>query len=331
MTTPFFNFGVMLDEATLHPEDLNLDTLWATAERWERYANTTDAELLDRVQDAELIVTNKVHLDATLLNGLHNAKLICIAATGTNNVDIQAASDLNIPVCNVTGYATSSVVEHTFSLILSLRRRLFEHQQAAIQQWPQAENFSVLDYSMHELKGQTLGIIGCGELGSAVAALARAFGMRVIISKRPGATNDFRPDRLPLSTVLSTADVISLHCPLTSQTENLINATTISLMKPGALLINTARGGIVDETALLKALKSGHLGGAALDVLASEPPSADHPLLTCGLTNLILTPHVAWASQESRQRLVDEMVKNIKAFTRGEKRNRLDAGSPTCQ
>lgn len=314
--------GVILDEATLHPDDLDLSALWATAEHWDRHDYTETAECVARVRHAEVIISNKVQLDAELLAQAPHLKLICIAATGTNNIDLEAAAARNIPVCNVTGYATPSVTEHVFALILALHRRLAEHQHAAREQWPGERGFCVLDYPMQELRGQTLGIIGYGELGHAVAGVAQAFGMQVIISRRPGS-DDPRPDRLPLDEVLARADIVSLHCPLAPETSNLIDASALARMKPTALLINTARGGIVDEAALLSALQAGQLAGAALDVLATEPPAADHPLLTASLPNLIVTPHIAWASRESRQRLVNELVQNILAFQRGTARNYL--------
>jgi len=322
-TTAFpFRQAVFLDLDSLHPADLNFDQLWRTAQHWEHYALTKQRDLLARVRYADLVISNKVVLDRPVLSRLSSLRLICIAATGTNNVDLDAAAEYGIPVCNVTGYATASVAEHTFALILALRRRLNEHQQAAGRQWPQETQFCVLDYPVAELRSKTLGIIGYGELGKAVAQRARAFGMQVIVSQRPGMPDE-RPDRLPLADVLAGSDVLSLHCPLTPATRHLIDAGALAKMKPDALLINTARGGIVDETALLEALNNSRLGGAALDVLEREPPPTDHPLLHSGLPSLIITPHVAWASRESRQRLVDELVKNIQAFSRGRERNRL--------
>lgn len=321
MNTPVCRKGVILDLDSLHPDDLHLDGLLAGLPAWELHGHTRPDELAARLAGHDLAITNKCPLDAGAL-AASRLKLVCIAATGTNNVDLEAARRLGIGVCNVTAYATPSVAEHTFALILSLTRRLSEQRRAARGQWPQSPHFCVLDYPVGELAGQTLGIVGYGELGRAVARLGEAFGMRVLISERPG-TAEPRPGRTPFPTLLRTADVLSLHCPLTPQTQGLIDAAALQCMPRHALLINTARGGIVDEDALLAALQSGQLGGAALDVLASEPPPARHPLLTADLPNLIVTPHVAWAAREARQRLVDELQANIEAFQAGEDRNRI--------
>ena len=270
----------------------------------------------------QVAVTNKVVLDAAALAAATDLQLICVAATGTNNVDLAAAAERGIAVRNVTGYATPTVVEHVFALILSLQRRLQEQQRAAHEQWSQQSGFCVLDHPTTELAGKTLGILGYGELGRAVADIGRAFGMHILIGQRPGG--DDRADRVPLETLLSDSDVLSLHCPLTPETRNLIGAAQLARMRPTALLINTARGGIVDETALLNALRNKQLGGAGIDVLSEEPPRHGNVLLDAQLPNLIITPHVAWASREARQRLVDGVAENIEAFLRGEKRNRVE-------
>lgn len=321
MDTPACRKGVILDLDSLHPGDLHLDGLLASLPAWELHDHTRPDELAARLSGRDLAITNKCPLDADAL-AASRLKLVCVAATGTNNVDLEAARRLGIRVCNVTAYATPSVAEHTFALILSLTRRLGEHRRAAREEWPQSPHFCVLDYPVRELAGRTLGIVGHGELGHAVARLGEAFGMRVLISERPGAAEP-RPGRTPFPTVLQTADVLSLHCPLTPETRGLIDAAALQRMPRHALLINTARGGIVDEDALLAALQSGRLGGAALDVLASEPPPARHPLLNAELPNLIITPHVAWAAREARQRLVDELQANIEAFQAGDSRNRI--------
>lgn len=323
LTTPMpdnsFNKGVILDLDSLHPQDLELDALYATVPDWAIYSQTAPEQVRQRLEGCDLIIANKCPLDAETL-AVSQLRLICVAATGTNNVDLETARRLGIAVCNVTGYATPSVAEHSFGLILALVRRLREHLDAAVSRWPQADQFCVLDYPVMELSGRTLGIVGYGELGHAVARIAAAFGMRTLISQRPG-TEDNRPGRVRLSDLLERSDVVSLHCPLTPQTRNLIDAGALARMQPHALLINTARGGIVDEAALLAALESGRIGGAALDVLSTEPPAADHPLLRAELPNLLITPHVAWASREARQRLVDELRANIEAYRAGGNRN----------
>lgn len=313
--------GVFLDLATLHPQDLDLSALRATLPRWDMHDYSSAADGPRFLEDATLAVTNKFVIDAALMARAPRLRLICVAATGTNNVDLGAAAERGIAVCNVTGYATPSVVEHVFAMVLSLQRRLAEQQHAAHSLWTHQRGFSVLDYPVTELRGKTLGIVGYGELGRAVAAVGEAFGMRVLIAQRPGG--DDRDGRVPLDALLRSADVLSLHCPLTPATRGLIGARELSLMKPTALLINTARGGIVDEPALMHALQSNLLGGAGVDVLSEEPPRHGNALLLHKLPNLIVTPHVAWASREARQRLVDQVVENIRAFLAGKPRNRV--------
>jgi len=314
--------GVMLDRGSLDPGDLNLSCLDAVIDDWTFYEETHPDEVIARLLDAEIVVSNKVVLDAAAIASARNLKLICIAATGTNNVDLDAAARRGITVCNVTGYATPSVVEHVFALILTLTRRLPDWQRAIKNGlWQQATRFCLLDYSMGELNGKTLGIIGYGELGRAVAHVAQAFGMQVLIAERPGGGP--HSGRLPLQDLLPQVDVLTLHVPLADNTRNLIGAEQLALMKPRAILINTARGGIVDEAALAAALHAGELGGAGVDVLTTEPPINGNVLLDESIANLIITPHVAWASREARQRLVDEVVENIRAFLGGKPRNRV--------
>ena len=313
--------GVVLDLGTLHPQDLDLNRLRATLPRWDMYDCSSAAEAALRLQDASIAVTNKFVVDAALFARTPRLRLICVAATGTNNVDLSAACERGIAVANVPGYATPSVVEHVFALILSLQRRLSEQEHAARSLWAHQRNFCIADFPTRELHGKTLGIIGYGELGQSVAAIGRAFGMQVLVAQRPGG--DDRSGRVPLEELLRASDVVSLHCPLTANTRGLITARELALMKTTALLINTARGGIVDEQALMAALQNGRLGGAGIDVLREEPPRHGSPLLLARLPNLIVTPHVAWASCEARQRLVDELTANIVAFLKGEARNRV--------
>ncbi len=255
--------------------------------------------------------------------GLSQAKqlrLICVAATGTNNVDLKAAHELGITVTNVAGYATPSVVQHVFSMMLALTTRLTDYSQAVTDgAWQQSSQFCLLNLPIQELAGKNLGIIGYGELGHAVADVAKAFGMRILIAQRAGG--DSQAGRVTLEKLLPQVDVLSLHCPLANNTKNLIGERELALMKKGAFLINTARGGIVDEAALASALRLGNIGGAGVDVLTQEPPVKSNPLLESDIPNLIVTPHIAWASRESRQRLVDELVANIKAYLQGEVRN----------
>ncbi|NNG14671.1 MAG: 2-hydroxyacid dehydrogenase [Gammaproteobacteria bacterium] len=315
--------GVFLDRRSLDRDDLDLSGFETLVGSWKNYEVTGEKDIALRLRDADIVVTNKVVLDKTVLASAHGLKLICIAATGTNNVDLDAAREAGIAVCNVVRYATPSVVQHTFALILSLTRRLAEHQQAISRgDWQRSEQFCLLDYPMRELNGLTLGIIGYGELGKAVADAAKCFGLNVIIAQRPG-NKGTETDRVELDTLLSEVDIISLHCPLADNTRNLIGARELGLMKKDALLINTARGGIVDEAALAQAITENRIGGAGVDVLAEEPPVHDSPLLDIHSPRLLLTPHVAWASRSARQRLIDEVVRNIHSFLNGDRRNRI--------
>lgn len=315
--------GVFLDRASLDRNDLDLAGLESCIDNWQNYDATHDKDISSRLEDIEIVVTNKVVLDKTVITMANKLKLICIAATGTNNVDLDAAREAGIAVCNVERYATPSVVQHTFSLILSLTRHLNEHQQAIARgDWQRSEQFCLLDYPMRELNDLSLGIIGYGELGKAVANAAECFGMNVLVAQRPGSTNTVA-GRIALDTLLSESDIVSLHCPLTENTRNLIGSRELGLMKNDALLINTARGGIVDEQALAEAITNGQIAGAGIDVLAEEPPRHGSPLLKLDSPRLLLTPHVAWASRSARQRLIDEVVKNIYSFVNNDRRNRI--------
>ena len=312
--------GVFLDVHTVTDGDLDLDALAATLPDWTFLDITATENVAQAIQGTDIVISNKAALDRNTIAAADTLQLICIAATGTNNIDLSAAAERNIAVCNVRAYATTSVVEHVFMLILALSRRLFEHASATQQGgWQRADRFSMLDYPFRELAGRTLGIIGYGELGKAVANMAQAFGMQVLIAQRPGTPPE--PGRYPLEQLLSEATVISLHCPLTPDTENLLDETAFRQMRRDAILINTARGGIVNETDLLHALHSGEIAGAAVDVLTEEPPRNGNPLLGVQLPNLIVTPHVAWAGLATRQKLIDELVANIQAFLDGKPRN----------
>ncbi|KXX65201.1 2-hydroxyacid dehydrogenase [Marichromatium gracile] len=314
--------GVLLDLATIDRDDLDLSALAGVCEGWRRHAYTEPAEVAARIADAEVVVTNKVVLDRQALSGARSLRLVCVAATGTNNVDLEAARELGIAVANVAGYATPSVVQHVFSLILALTTRLPEYQRAIdAGAWQRHDSFCVMDYPIRELAGRTLGIVGLGDLGGGVARVAEAFGMKVLVAQRPGGA--LRVGRLMLEALLPRVDVLSLHCPLTEATRGLIGARELGLMRRDALLINTARGGIVDEQALAEALRAGTIGGAGVDVLSAEPPRAGNPLLDPTIPNLIVTPHIAWASREARQRMVDEIAANISAFLAGTSRNRV--------
>jgi glycerate dehydrogenase len=321
---------VFLDFASLHPADLDTANLHARLTSLKLWPDSQPEEILPRLAGADAVVINKLRLDSATLHAATGLKLVCLAATGTDNVDLDAARNLNIAVCNLRDYCTPSVVQHVFALILALTQHLPEHREAIRKgAWQASGQFCLFDPPIRELHGKTLGVIGLGALGSGVAGVARAFGMRVIaanlpwrLNQPPGASGQSAP-RLPLNDLLEEAHVVSLHCPLTRETHNLINADTLQRMRDDALLINTARGGLVDSAALLDALNQGEIAGAGIDVLVNEPPDDDDILLTSNLPNLIVTPHIAWSARESRQRALDEIVANIVAFTNGQQRNRV--------
>ncbi len=289
---------------------------------WQEHARTAPGEVLTHAAEAAVVVTNKVKLPAVLLENLPQLKLVAVAATGVDHVDLDAARRLGIGVCNVRDYATHSVPEHVFTVLLALRRNLIAYAAAATNgTWSRAENFCLHNWPIEDLAGSTLGVIGGGTLGQSVARLGAAFNMRVLLAEQRAAP--LRPGRVAFEQVLAEADVLSLHVPLTPATRNLIGAAELARMKPSAMLINSARGGVVDELALVGALRAGQLAGAAVDVLTVEPPPADHPLLSANIPNLLVTPHIAWASRQAQQQLADEVVENIAAFLLGESRNRV--------
>lgn len=312
--------GVLLDLKSIDNSDMDLAPMKKALQEWQFFDTTLDREVVSRAQGADIVVSNKVRLTQEHFDQLRHLKLVCVAATGTNNVDLDAAARRGVRVTNVTSYATPSVVQHVFGLILSLTIRLDQYRGAIRdQRWQRSEVFCLLDYQISELCDKTLGIIGYGVLGKAVAQLGKAFGMEILVAEHKDRQP--REGRVALEQLLARSDVISLHCPLTSDTENLIDRDELALMKPTALLINAARGGIVNERALVEALKQNRIGGAGIDVLTEEPPVNGNPLLDVDLPNLIVTPHIAWASVESRQRVINEVAMNIEAFLKGEPRN----------
>jgi len=312
--------GVLLDLETMDRDDLDLVGLRAALPQWDMHPFTEPSEVPGRIAQAQVVVTNKVVVDRAAMDAAPDLKLVCVAATGTNNVDLEAARERGITVCNVRDYGTASVVQHVFTLILALTTRLQDYQRdVARGLWQDSRQFCLLDHSIRELSGLTLGIVGYGVLGQAVARSAECFGLRVRVAQSlvsPGKD----PDRLPLDLLLAESDILSLHCPLTEQTHHLIDAQALATMKPDALLINAARGAVVDNAALAEALRRGVIGGAGIDVLDQEPPNGDHPLLAPDIPNLIITPHIAWAARESRQRVIDQVSENIQAFMAGDPR-----------
>ncbi|HEY3654798.1 MAG TPA: NAD(P)-dependent oxidoreductase [Steroidobacteraceae bacterium] len=286
------------------------------------HGSTDEAEIAGRIAGAEFVLLNKFVLSRNHLLGAPRLKLIALAATGTDNVDLAAARDRAIGVCNVRGYCSQSVMQQVWAMILSLTQHVHEYTRLAKDgSWVQSEVLTVLKLPIRELSGRTFGVVGWGELGRAAAHAAQAFGMRVIIANRPGGVPE--PGRYDLDRLLTMSDVVSLHCPLTPATRGMIGARELALMKPDALLINTARGGLIDGHALSAALKAGCLGGAGIDVLPQEPPADGDPLLDPDIPNLLLTPHVAWAAREARQRCLDEIAANVQDFLNGGRRGRV--------
>ncbi|MBZ0094478.1 MAG: D-2-hydroxyacid dehydrogenase [Sulfuricella sp.] len=289
--------------------------------RWEEYATTSPEKTAERLQEATIAITNKVPLRAETLAQLPRLKLIAEAATGVNNIDVDWCREHGIAVANIRNYAVHAVPEHVFMMILALRRNLLAYR-ADLQKglWQQSDQFCLFTHPVRDIHGSTLGIIGHGALGQAVAEMAQAFGMKVLFAEHKNATA-IRPGFVLFEQVLAESDVVTLHVPLTEATRNLIGAAELGRMKPSALLINAARGGVVDEAALAEALREGRIAGAGCDVLSVEPPRQGNPLLELDLPNLILTPHIAWASREAMQILADQLIGNIEAFVAGVPRN----------
>lgn len=314
--------AVFLDYATMGP-GLDLGPLHGLFPDLEIHADTDTGQLAGRVRDAEFVFTNKIKLTDSLIAAAGKLRYIGLTATGTDNIDLEAASRHGIAVANIRGYCTQSVAEHVFGSLLMLTHSLPAYQASVrAGEWQASSEFCLLAHPVRELSAMTLGIVGFGELGREVARIAGVFGMRVLVAVRPGSPGV--PDgRTAFEDVLAQADVISLHCPLTDATRQLFDAGTFARMKRGAILINTARGAIVDSDALVAALESGRIGGAAIDVLVREPPGADEPLLRYTGDNLILTPHIAWATDEARQAAIDELAANAEAFLSGRERNRV--------
>ena len=308
--------AVFLDHTSLDLGDLDLAPLRQCFSELQLWSDTDADNVIERLQGASVAISNKIQLNARTLAACPELKLILVAATGTNNVDLEAARARGITVANCQGYGTPSVAQHTLGLLLALATRLVDYNKAVnAGQWQQARQFCLLDFPIVELEGKTLGLFGHGELGSAVARLAEAFGMRVLLGQIPG--RPARADRLPLDELLPQVDALTFHCPLNEHTRNFIGARELALLKPGAFVVNTARGGMIDELALANALRSGHLGGAATDVLSVEPPRDGNPLLAHDIPRLIITPHSAWGSREARQRIVGQLTQNAEAFFNG--------------
>ncbi|MBU2099218.1 MAG: D-2-hydroxyacid dehydrogenase [Gammaproteobacteria bacterium] len=306
--------AVMLDADSMG-SGIDFSPIEACVSKLVLHGTTLPADCVSRLQHADIAISNKVSLDAAILQALPQLKLICIVATGMNNVDLTAAEKLGIQVRNVVAYGTASVAQHTMMLMLALANRLLPYQHdVRAGRWQISSNFCLQDYTTLQLAGKHLVIVGSGELGTQVARLAEAFAMKVSFSARPGHEHD--DARVPLRELAASADVISLHCPLNEHTRNLINRRLLDSLKPGCLLINCARGGLVDDQATLDALTAGNLGGYGTDVLPQEPPRDGHILLDAldQPLNLIVTPHNAWITPEARQTLINKTAENIRHF-----------------
>jgi glycerate dehydrogenase len=302
--------------------DLDPGSLQRALPGIELRGHTAQAEVGAAVADAAVVLVNKLRIAREVIERAPALRLVALAATGTNNVDLEAARERGVAVCNLRDYCTASVVQHVIGMLLALTQRLREYD-ALLRSggWQRGERFCLLDFPIRELTGRRLGIVGYGTLGRGVAQAARAFGMEVVVANRPGGERV--AGRLDLEELLPQVDVLSLHCPLTAATTGLIGASRLSRMRPDAVLVNTARGALVDSVALADALRAGRLGGAAIDVLPQEPPVDGDPLLAGDIPNLIVTPHVAWAAREARQRCLDEMAANVQDFRRGGRRGRV--------
>ena len=313
---------VFLDRATI-PAHIQVPCP-SFEHQWVEYGLTSPDQVIERLVDADIVISNKVILDQQVLAQLPKLRMVAVAATGFNNVDVDYCANHNIAVANVQGYATRSVPEHVIAMLFALRRNLFGyHQDIAAGEWQRDKQFCFFTHPIGDIGGSTLGVVGSGALGEATAKLARALGMEVLFAERKGAA-ECRQGYVPFEEVLEQSDAITLHCPLNEHTRNLIAEAELKQMKPTAILINTGRGGLVDEQATVDALKSGEISAAGFDVFTQEPADESNPLIAnMALPNLLLTPHVAWGSGSSIQRLADILIENINAFERGESVNRV--------
>jgi len=293
------------------------------AHEWIEYAESAPEQVSERVREATVIINNKLLLGEPQLISAPRVKLIAIAATGSDCIDLNYCRARGLAVCNVRGYAANAVPEHVLMMTLALRRNLLDYRQDVQRGlWNESKQFCLLTHELHDIRNSTLGVIGYGAIGRGMARLGEAVGLRVLVSERKGAAK-IREGRVSFEQTLRQSDVLTLHCPLTDETRDLIGRGELEMMKPTALLINTARGALIDDEALIAALQSRLIAGAGLDVLRDEPPTLGHPLLDLNLPNLIITPHVAWASNEAVQTLADQVIDNIEGFIAGKPQNLL--------
>jgi len=311
--------AVFLDYKTVDYDDLDLGSIEALLPKIVVYPYSNENEVLDRIADTEVAIANKIEFDSKVFDHAKNLKLICVTATGTNNIDLVSAEKAGITICNIRDYCTESVTQHVLLSILSLSHSYFDYMNSIRRgEWQEGSGFSLLDHPIKELSGKKLGIVGFGALGNGVAKAASVLGMEILVceSFNPDKANDSL-DRVGFNELLTESDVVSLHCPLTKETDGIFNDDAFKKMKSSAILINTARGGLVNDEALIKAIENKIIAGAAIDVLDQEPPGSDHPLMQKDYKNLIITPHIAWAAREARQRALDRIADNIEAFQNG--------------
>ncbi len=315
--------AVFLDYATMGP-DLDMSPVTDLVPDLEIFDITPDELTAERIRDAQIVFTNKIRFDDETLGNAKSLRFIGLTATGTDNVDLSGAEKCGIAVCNIRGFCTQSVAEHVFALLLNFTHSISRYARAVRDgDWESSADFCMLKFPMRELSGMTLGIVGYGDLGHGVEKIARELNMSILVSRRPDTSGPDDDGRVDFHEMLGRADVVTLHCPLNDQTRNLFGEEEFRLMKPDAILINTARGGLIDSAALAAALRNGEIGAAAVDVLPKEPPIDGDPLLDYDGSNLVITPHVAWGTTESRQGAINELAANLAAFLKGEERNRV--------
>lgn len=314
--------AVFLDFATVGPgiDTAKLDALADV----EYHDYSRAADISPRLAGREIAVLNKAPLGREAIAAAAELRLIALAATGSDNVDVAAARDRGVAVANVREYCSNALAQHVFALILGLTQKVGPYDMLVRSgAWSRSRSFALFDYPIRELGGRKLGIVGYGTLGQAVGRIGDSLGMELLIAQRPGESGPPPRGRLPLATVIAEADVLTLHCPLTEATRHLLDAAAFRRMKSDAIVINTARGALIDQQALADALRTGQIGGAGIDVLPLEPPPADQPLLKRDIPNLILTPHIAWSAKEARQRAIDQVAENIEAWLAGRELRRI--------
>ena len=316
--------AAFLDFATVGSDELDVSPLQDATTELKLFDSTPADMVAERIDGCEFVYVNKVRMTRQTIENAKSLRFIGLTATGVDNIDLDAAREHDVAVCNIRAYCTNSVVEHVFAVLLQLSHSIgLYNRSVRAGDWQKAVDFCMLGFPIRELSAMTIGIVGFGELGRSVAKIADAFGMQVLVARRPGSEAVPDDGRTDFDDLLMNSDVVSLHCPLTEQTRGLIGEKQLGLMKPGAILINTARGGLVDSAALVKALTNGGIRAAAIDVLSKEPPVDGDPLLDYAGDNLVMTPHIAWATVEARQNAIDEVAANVRAYLQGQPRNRV--------